>query len=159
MPVPGFLQGVVFSLTSSKLSSQAKAQGLGRHSKPEVEKMCLDDLRAVSAHLGGKHFMFGNEPCLLDAVVFAFVTGAITSPDEDDGPIKKAIMGEDAELANLKQHFDRMKEKFYPDWDELLWKPKPKPEKTAETKEKATDEKDKAKEEDKPAEAEAAKAN
>ncbi len=106
-----------------------------------------------------RHFMFGNEPCDLDCTLFGFVANVICMPDEDDSPFKKAIVGEGAELANLKHHFDRMKDKFYPDWEELLWKPKPKPEKTAEAKEKAADEKDKAKEEDKPAEAEAAKAN
>ncbi len=60
LPVPGFLQGPLFSLLASRVGKQAQAQGMARHAKPEVEKFGLDDLRAVSTHLGRRSVAFIN---------------------------------------------------------------------------------------------------
>jgi glutathione S-transferase len=93
-----------------------------RHGKEEVEKMGLDNLWAVSAILGSQPYLFGDDPSELDAVVFAFVAITICSADDDDSPFKKAILEDGGDLANLKQHFDRVKDRFFPDWEKLLSK-------------------------------------
>jgi Glutathione S-transferase, C-terminal domain len=49
---------------------QTFCQGLGRHSKGDLQRMGIEDLTAVSTFLGSKTFMLGGDkPSDLDAVL------------------------------------------------------------------------------------------
>jgi len=50
-----------------------KGQGISRHSKQEVEDICSKSFQALSCLIGDKPYIFGNQPCSLDATVFAFL--------------------------------------------------------------------------------------
>ena len=54
------------------MKKQAFAQGLGRHSREEVEAMAMEDIRILSQHLGEeKDFIMGGQsPTELDCVLF-----------------------------------------------------------------------------------------
>ncbi len=93
---------------------QAQAQGTGRHSKAEVEKIGCGHLQALSDYLRDKPFFFGNEATLLDGVVFAFLSLVLVVDPEDDLCYKKKI---EEDMPNLKSFFDRMKEKYWPGKD------------------------------------------
>ena len=51
--------------------------GIGRHSEQEVYGIGGRDLLAVSEILGQKSFLFGENPCLADVALFAFIAGFI----------------------------------------------------------------------------------
>jgi glutathione S-transferase len=147
-PVPGFLQGFVFKQFSKTVGNQSKAQGIGRHSQEEIEKLGLDDLRAVSKILGNKPFVHGDSPTVIDCTLFAFMCYLLATDEADDSTMKKEVEKEDSEMKNLKEFMDRMKEKYYSDWDKLLYKEPEKPEKPAKKEKKEESKKDEEKKEE-----------
>jgi len=127
------------------IGNQPKAQGIGRLKKEAVLKMAEDDLETVSIALGDKPFLLGNEPSDVDAVVFGFLALATYL-----GPLNQEIPKILGKFDNLKAHTERMKEKFWPDWDELCEaaaaakkKEEEKPEAAEAAKEEGADENDK----------------
>jgi hypothetical protein len=85
-PVPGphFLQSFVFNIAAKGIIGQANGQGIGRHSKEEVRKMEIEDLKALSDFLGSKTFMMGTEePTELDWVVFGFMCQVLYTMEEE----------------------------------------------------------------------------
>ena len=140
LPVPGFMQGFALNMMTKKLSSAAHAQGIGRHSQEEVERLGVDDLKAVSDFLGDKQFMFGKEPTELDACLFGFLSMILYGDPEDENALIKAL---NEDLGNLKRFHDRMKEKFWADWDDNLYKEPEKPSKAKKDGDKKEDGEDK----------------
>lgn len=142
---PSFLQGFFFNMMLKNINKQAHAQGMGRHKKEEVEKLAIQDLKTISDYLGDKPFLMGNDPTEVDATVWAFLALFFaTDPEANELPVFKAL----EEMTNLKDYFNRIKEKYYEDWDELLWKEEPK-KKKEEKKEEEDKDKDKEEDEDK----------
>lgn len=92
----------------------AKAHGIGRHSKQEVHSIMMADLKALSDFLGKKKFLFGENPCETDCSIFGqlsqFYWHTFGNPPEI------AIK----EFTNLCQYCERMKETFWPDWNECI---------------------------------------
>ena len=97
------------------------SHGMGRHSEQELYGIAERDLLAVSEILGQKKFLFGEKPCLADAAVFAFVCGATW--DCPQSPFAELTAKTKAQ--NLQRHAQRMKELYFPDWDDIISK-KPK---------------------------------
>ncbi len=122
LPVMSRLLGPRFALPLAKklmvrtASKYAYEQGMARNTKQEVEKLASDDLKALSTHLGQKAFFFGNEPTVLDCSVFGVLCMVLAGMPDDDIILRKLV---EEELTNLKGHFERMKEKYWPDWDDL----------------------------------------
>ena len=53
-------------------------QGIGRHSEAEIASLAKRDFAAASELLGDKPFLFGDEPCSMDATLFGFAASAAT---------------------------------------------------------------------------------
>lgn len=104
-------------LTSLKrtLKNYLWSHGIGRHTEGELYGIAERDLLAVSEILGQKKFLFGDKPCLADATVFAFV--AACAWDMPESPIAEVTK---SKTKNLDKHARRMKELYYPDWDEII---------------------------------------
>eukprot|EP00095_Tigriopus_kingsejongensis_P003458 snap_masked-scaffold13_size735724-processed-gene-2.14 protein:Tk03458 transcript:snap_masked-scaffold13_size735724-processed-gene-2.14-mRNA-1 annotation:"gst-n-metaxin-like protein" len=66
LPIPESITRLLFQFAGRKLSTQAKAQGMGRHAKEDVENLCLGDLKAISDFLGEKPFLLGDNPTELE---------------------------------------------------------------------------------------------
>ncbi len=64
-------------------------------------------------------FFFGSEPTLLDIVAFSFIGMALAVDENDDIAFKKMC---EEDFQNLKRHFERVKAKYWPDWDEKVSK-------------------------------------
>ncbi|RDD46515.1 Failed axon connections-like protein [Trichoplax sp. H2] len=96
--------------------------GIGRHSSEEIRHIGAKDLRAISVLLGDKPFFMGEEPTRIDATMFAFLALLIFGMPTA-APSYKLLH---SELKNLVDFVYRMKEKFWPDWDDVLLKPKEK---------------------------------
>lgn len=108
------------------IGNQPKAQGIGRLKKETVLKIAEDDLQTVSLALGDKPFVLGNEPSDIDAVVFGFLAHATYL-----GPANQEIPKLVAKFDNLVAHTQRIKDKYWPDWDELCEAAKKKEEEKA----------------------------
>jgi len=137
-----------------KGTKKVKAQGMGVHSAEEINNFGQGDLKVLSDMLSDKPFFFGDEPTNLDVVVFAQLA-QIYFIDKEVTYSLRDYMSESC--PNLVGHVNRMKERCFPDWDDICTTldlnshlPKPAPEESKDNKESCEDEKegDKEKEPD-----------
>lgn len=143
--IPNAILNFFFKINyGHRASKKVKAQGIGVHKPDEIVELGKGDLAALSELLADKPFFFGDEPTLLDVVVFA-TTAQIYFISDDAKYALKEYMVE--HCANLVGHVSRIKERCYPDWDEICNNlelnphlPKPEPE-VKENKEGADTEK------------------
>lgn len=116
--IPSFLVGFFLKRVGKQVKAQAVGQGIGRHTKDEVRAMGMQDMKALSDFLGDKPFMMGDKPTELDCVLFGF-TCQILYTMKPDHLYRKAL---ETDLVNLKEHMLRVKAKYWPDWDDCLYK-------------------------------------
>eukprot|EP00095_Tigriopus_kingsejongensis_P011044 maker-scaffold109_size355148-snap-gene-2.24 protein:Tk11044 transcript:maker-scaffold109_size355148-snap-gene-2.24-mRNA-1 annotation:"gst-n-metaxin-like protein" len=114
-PIPSFLTGLVLKRGKGTVKQQCEGQGLGRHSQADQEKMAQMDLKSVSDYLADKPFLMGDKPTEVDCVLFGFSTIAIYCTPKHSVYYKAPV----EDFPNLKDHNDRMRELFWPDWDEI----------------------------------------
>ena len=62
--------------------------------------------------------MMGEQPSLVDASLFSMIVLVLYTTPEDNF-LKKKVEGE---LPNLKAFVERMKERFWPDWEDCCAK-------------------------------------
>ncbi|CAH1251350.1 FAXC [Branchiostoma lanceolatum] len=99
---------------TKKIKKFMWAHGIGRHSKDELEAIIEKDLKALSNFLGSKPFLMGDEPTEADAAVFGLLAEILwTIPDS----YMYRIVTKDC--PNLQAYCIRMKERYWPDWDQL----------------------------------------
>lgn len=100
-----------------KLTQQAYCQGLLRLGRGNVQKMGIEDLESLSTFLGSKtYLMGGDKPTELDCVLFGFIVCIVYTSQENS--IYRTLV--EKRLTNLFQHMNRMKVKYFPDWDDLI---------------------------------------
>ncbi|KAF0293161.1 Failed axon connections [Amphibalanus amphitrite] len=89
-------------------------KGVGRFTEPEVLFFLYRDLQALADTLGKQPYLLGNEPTTYDAAAFSLLAQALcaTAPEVEVQVRQKHD--------NLCQYFDRMKSKFWSDWDQVL---------------------------------------
>ena len=104
-------------LFKRKASKYLWSHGIGRHTEQELYEIAERDLLAVSEILDQEKFLFGDKPCLADAALFAFI--AACTWDMPESPIAELTK---TKAKNLEKHAQRMKELYYPDWDEMVSK-------------------------------------
>ncbi|XP_052901498.1 failed axon connections isoform X1 [Anopheles moucheti] len=133
-----------FSRKCFQGAKKVKAQGLGVHKPEEIEEFGRKDLKVLSELLADKPFFFGDEPTTLDCVAFSVLAQIHFILDEVKYGLKE-FMTENC--PNLVGHVSRIKERCFPDWEDICTKldlnahiPKPEPE-TKENKEGADTEK------------------
>lgn len=115
-----------------------KAQGIGVHKPEEIVELGKEDLTTLSELLADKPFFFGDEPSLviiknflyifqwliqlfpqffqLDVVVFSSTAQIYFISDESKYALKEFMV---EQCANLVGHVSRIKERCFPDWDEI----------------------------------------
>lgn len=93
---------------------RTKLHGLGRHSLDEVAEFSYQDLDALSILLGDKLFFNGENPSTVDCTIFGHLVQFLYLPL--DIPQKAYI---NKNCPNLASFVDRMRETFWPDWQEL----------------------------------------
>ncbi|CAD7081471.1 unnamed protein product [Hermetia illucens] len=113
-------------------TKKVKAQGIGVHKPEEIEEFGKHDLKVLSDMLADKPFFFGDEPTTLDVVSFAVLSQLHFISKEVNYPLRDFMT---ETCPNLVGHVSRMKERCFPDWDEICTKldlnahlPKPEPE-------------------------------
>ena len=118
IPLPKFLTKLLFKYGGKRLNKGAWEHGLGRHSRADVERLCIRDLEAVSDILGEKPFLLGDEPCEADCTLFGFITMCLHCSEIDQ--VYKLEC--EKRFKNLVRHSERMRERFWPDWEEMRYK-------------------------------------
>ncbi|XP_054710544.1 failed axon connections-like [Uloborus diversus] len=102
-----------FKLGFKSNIKRAVGHGVGRHNSDEIYEFGKKDLKALSEYLAEKPYFFGEEPHLLDCVAFAHICQFVYIPF---GGMKEYL---ESDCTNLLSFVDRMKERFWPDWDEM----------------------------------------
>ncbi|KAH9494841.1 hypothetical protein Btru_017946 [Bulinus truncatus] len=95
------------------VKKQTYEQGVGRHSCEEVRHILMTDLQALADYLGDKPFLMGDLPSEVDCSVFAMLAQCLWH-----GPEHKNLIPDC--FPTLHQYCIRMKEKFWPDWDDCI---------------------------------------
>lgn len=85
MPFP--LRIIVPYFARKSVLNQINNQGLGRHSREEVLSLAKETLDALSVLLSDNDFIFGDQPCSLDATIYGFLGEVILC--DLDGEINK----------------------------------------------------------------------
>ncbi|XP_067666040.1 failed axon connections homolog [Haliotis asinina] len=91
----------------------AWSQGLGRHTEEEATDMFKKDLQSLSDFIGTKKFLMGDEPCETDCAVFGHLSQVYW---QFMGTGYVNILKD--KYPNLAGYCERMKETFWPDWDQ-----------------------------------------
>ena len=91
-----------------------RANGVARHTEPEIVAVALKSLSALSTMLGDKAFLMGSRPCGADATAFA-VLAALYTPHFPCQMRTAALR-----FGNLTAYCDRLMALFYPDF---AWAP------------------------------------
>ncbi|KAK3095853.1 hypothetical protein FSP39_020029 [Pinctada imbricata] len=99
------------------IQKETWGHGIGRHTPDEVWSIAVGDMTAISDFLGEKKFFMGDEPCEVDCAMFGMLTMIICNM-----PTSKHERFLKDNLQNLEAYFERMKARFWPDWDQLTLK-------------------------------------
>uniref|UniRef100_A0A8W8KXW2 Failed axon connections-like protein n=2 Tax=Magallana gigas TaxID=29159 RepID=A0A8W8KXW2_MAGGI len=104
----------MFYMVGNLVKKQSYAQGVGRHSEEEVLQVMDEDLMALSKFLGMKKFMLGEQASQTDCAVFGMLSQIHWHSFGGTGETlyKK--------YPNLSAYCERMKAKFWPDWNECI---------------------------------------
>lgn len=99
-----------------RVSANLMAVGILRHSRDEIVMLGQKTLSALSALLGGKPYLMGNQPTGVDAFAFAILSSAMTP--FFDSPVQARALSH----ANLVDYVARMMARYYPGH---AWNPAP----------------------------------
>lgn len=112
--LPPVLNVVSPKMFQNKCKKSIESHLIGRYNREELYNIAEQDLNALSAFLGDKAFFLGEQPSSFDAVAFGllanFEYGSVGSPQQ-------SLINE--KLANLHDFDERMKGKYWSDWEEI----------------------------------------
>merc|ERR550519_2009325 len=91
---------------------KVKAHGLGVHTPEEIEQFGKKDLQALSEMLGDKEFFFGDEPAMLDLVVYSHVAQLVMIEKDYPCTLRDYL---EADCKNLVGLVNRMKDRCWAD--------------------------------------------
>lgn len=109
--LPFLLRGLVTGMIRRKVRGNLQAQGLGRFSPAERQRLLQLDVASLAALLGDKLYMLGDSPSWLDATVFAFLASTWLAT-LGDTPCKQAVR----QHPNLQAYVERLRRQYFPDW-------------------------------------------
>jgi glutathione S-transferase len=111
--IPAPVRSLVVPMIRRKVRNHLHSQGMGRHSRAEIEDLGMKDIDAIATFLGQKSFFMGAEPTGVDATIFAFVASALCQTF--DTPVRTAAERHE----NLRRYVGRMTARYYPDRAEV----------------------------------------
>jgi len=95
--------------------------GIGRHELPEIWEFARQDLLAISEILGDKPFLLGESPSTADCTLFGHLAQFLYI--EIGFPQREVLV---TECQNLVSLVERIKELYWPDWEQQMPKIKQK---------------------------------
>ncbi|EDV29345.1 Failed axon connections-like protein [Trichoplax sp. H2] len=112
--LPSYLYLIFRYVLAGKVHKDMKKHGIGRHSTEEIQSIAIGDLKAVSAVLGHKKYMFGDQPSTIDAAMFGIISNIIYG----NPPESSLTLYVKDYLPNLNSYVERIKSNFWPDWEQ-----------------------------------------
>jgi glutathione S-transferase len=108
--LPPLLKGQIARFIRRQILSACRAQGSGRHSRPELVSMLDQDFSALAILLGDSPYFLGSAPRSVDATAYGFLAQIHWAPwqSEERDLIRRH--------ANLVAYLERMKERFWSGW-------------------------------------------
>ncbi|XP_033732092.1 failed axon connections homolog [Pecten maximus] len=88
--------------------------GIGRYSSEQIRHIMSEDLKSLSYYLGSKKFLFGNKASKFDCAIFGILAEIRWASFGGFGP---SVM---KEYPNLFDYCERMKDTFWPDWEDII---------------------------------------
>jgi glutathione S-transferase len=105
---PAILRPLLCKLIRRRVRGTLHAQGLGRHSDAEKNRLSDRSIDALSQVLGDNPYLMGDRPCGADATAFAFIAAGL--PELFESPLQKKL----AATRNLVAYRDRLMAEFFP---------------------------------------------
>jgi glutathione S-transferase len=105
--MPPVLGGFVIGMIRRDALRNAWGQGISRHRVEDVQAHGKADIDTLSTHLGGRPFLFGEEPTSYDATLFGTIANVLAFPP--DGALAKHTR----EKKNLVAFVDRVRERYW----------------------------------------------
>ncbi|XP_074641815.1 failed axon connections homolog [Tubulanus polymorphus] len=115
MPYGPVMLWVVTALLRWVIRKEMWCHGIGRHSRKDYLDAGSYDLRSLATFLGDRTFLMGDEPSEVDCTVFGFLAQILWHMPNSH---HYQVMTE--ELPNLERYCERMRERFWPDWEEII---------------------------------------
>ncbi|RNA17306.1 failed axon connections -like protein [Brachionus plicatilis] len=104
---------LIFKLLKPRLRKAISIQGYGRHSAEEVYHIGQQDLQALEDFLNGKKYLFGDNICNEDVVLFCFVAQLVYY---DNGPLRQFLV---RYCPGLLRHFKTIKNEYWNEWSDV----------------------------------------
>merc|ERR1712177_122031 len=113
---PASLLNFYFKYTfCRKGMKKVRSNGMGAHTAEEIEAFGKKDLQTLSEMLGDKEFFFGDEPAMLDLVVYSHVAQLVMIEKDYPCSLRDYL---EADCKNLVGLVNRMKDRCWSDhWD------------------------------------------
>merc|ERR1712026_494793 len=110
---PASILNFYFKYTFCRMGlKKVRANGMGVHTAEEIDNFGKKDLQTLSEMLGEKEFFFGDEPAMLDMVVFSHVAQLAMVDKEFPSPLRDYL---EADCKNLVGLVNRMKDRCWGD--------------------------------------------
>lgn len=114
MVLPRFMF-IMMPMFKRHIQKATRIQGIGRHTFEEVQEIGRKDLVALSTLLGDKPYFMGDEPTELDCAIFGMLSQL--QWNSAGSPYLQML---ESDFKNLSAYCFRVKEKFWPDWNQCL---------------------------------------
>ncbi len=105
--IPAFLAPLPLWLGRRGVCTTVHGQGVGRHQPGEIAAMGIKLLRALAGALGEQAYFFGDEPALIDASLYALLSGFLTPPI--DNPVRDFAKTQ----PNLVAYCERVRSRYF----------------------------------------------
>jgi len=115
--LPNPILNLLFKRKFRMAAKKVRAHGIGVHKPEEIQMFGQNDLKVLHELLGSNDFFFGEQPTTLDVVAFANLAQLVYMDSAVSVALRDWLL---EECPNLKAFCDRMKERAFPDWDEML---------------------------------------
>ncbi|XP_071112144.1 failed axon connections homolog [Haliotis cracherodii] len=109
------LRKFIVWMVRRNVKKQAWNQGLGRHTEEEIVEMMNKDIQSLSDFIGRKRFLMGDEPSEADCSVFGVLSQTYW---QFNGSGYENLIKD--KYPNLATYCERMKDAFWPDWDQCI---------------------------------------
>lgn len=103
------MRPLVVTLVRRQIKRDLHGQGMGRHSRDEIATLAARGFDAISAQLGDKPWLMGEQPCGADAAVWSMVACAAVARFES--PITRHVLS----TPNLITYRDRGLATWFPE--------------------------------------------
>ncbi|KAL8560340.1 hypothetical protein ACOMHN_006071 [Nucella lapillus] len=113
LPYTGLKLWIVTHVLRYVIRKEMWGHGIGRHSDAEIWTIAARDLQALSDFLGAKQYLLGEAPGEVDCAVFSLLCQILyhMPGSRHDCHVRE-------HLPNIVAYVERMKERFWPDWNE-----------------------------------------